>query len=46
MEAITEIASGADVDDVLEHYSRLDPDAVRALGADRFPPSGPIGIVP
>jgi hypothetical protein len=39
-ELIVELVAefGPGVIDRLERYARLDPDAVHALGADRFPP--------
>ena len=36
LEALAEVALGADLDDVLERYSALDPDVMRKLAADRF----------
>ncbi len=38
LEALIEVADGADLDGVLTRYSRLDPDIVKALRGDRFPP--------
>lgn len=37
LNALIEAAAFGDVDAVLERYSALDPDLVRALGGDRFP---------
>ncbi len=45
LEALIEVADGADLDGVLTRYSRLDPDIVKALRGDRFPPL-PIHEVP
>ncbi len=45
LEALIEVADGADLDGVLIRYSRLDPDIVKALRGDRFPPL-PIHAVP
>lgn len=38
LEAMIEIAAGADLDATLARYARLDPDIVDALGGDDFPP--------
>ena len=38
LEALLELDAGRDLDDVLARYAELDPEIVRALGADRFPP--------
>jgi hypothetical protein len=38
-EFLCEICGGADPLERLEAYGRLDPDTVRALGADKLPPS-------
>lgn len=38
LEAMLELERGADLDDVLADYGRLDAQLVRALGADRMPP--------
>ncbi len=36
--AMIEVAAGADLDAVLTRYSRLNPEIVRALRGERFPP--------
>lgn len=36
---IREVEAGANVDATLLAYSEIDPDFVRALGGDRFPPA-------
>lgn len=38
LEAMTEVADGADLDDTLAADARIDADVVRALGGDRFAP--------
>ncbi len=38
LEALREVADGADLDDVLADYSQLDSGVVHALGGDKFPP--------
>jgi hypothetical protein len=35
---LREVENGASVTDHLERYSRIDPEFVRALGGDRYPP--------
>ena len=45
LEALIEVAAGADLDGVLTRFSRLDPDVVKALHGDHFPPL-PIHEVP
>ena len=37
LEALIEVADGADLDALLVRYARLPPAAVRAFGGDRFP---------
>jgi hypothetical protein len=36
---LSEVENGASIHDHLERYARIDPDFVRALGGDRFPPA-------
>jgi hypothetical protein len=38
-EPLRELLSGHELLETLERYARLDPAIVRALGADRLPPS-------
>ena len=38
LEAMIEVAAGADLDAVLTRYSRLNPEIVRAFRGERFPP--------
>ncbi len=38
-EALTEVANGAGLDDVLGAFARLAPETVRRVGGDRFPPA-------
>jgi hypothetical protein len=38
-ELLVEVADLADLDQQLTRYASLDGNAVRALGADRFPPN-------
>jgi hypothetical protein len=38
-ELLRELLSGQELLETLERYARLDPDVIRALGADRLPPS-------
>jgi hypothetical protein len=35
---LREVENGARITDHLERYSRIDPEFVRALGGDRYPP--------
>ena len=39
LEALIEVAAGAELDTVLADYARLDREVVIALGGDKFPPS-------
>lgn len=43
-EALKEVASGADLDQVLSSYARFTPDLIQVLGGDRFAPP-PLHIV-
>ena len=45
LEALAEVADGGDLDRVLSSYGRLDPEIVRALRGDRFPPPLPLHVV-
>ncbi len=45
LEALVEVEAGAELDSVLADFARLDPETVRQLGGDRFPPS-PIHEIP
>ena len=38
-ELLMEVHDGAGLDDRLARYAAADPSVIRALGADRFPPS-------
>ncbi len=44
LEALAEVEAGAGLDRVLADFARLDPETVRQLGGDRFPPL-PIHVV-
>ena len=39
LEALAEVEAGADLDRVLADFTRLDPETVRQIGGDRFPPA-------
>ena len=38
-ELLMEIHSGADLDSRLARYATVDPETIRALGGDQFPPT-------
>ncbi len=44
-ELLYEVAEGGDLDRALDAYERLTPSLLKAMGADRFPPS-PIHEIP
>ena len=44
LEALAEVEAGAGLDRLLADFARLDPETVRQLGGDRFPPL-PIHVV-
>ena len=39
LELLLEINSGADLDTRLARYAAINPETIRALGGDQFPPS-------
>ena len=39
LEALLEVEAGAGLDRVLADFGRLDPEIVRQLGGDKFPPT-------
>ncbi len=44
LEALVEVEAGADLDSVLADFARLDPETVRQLGGDQFPPARIHGV--
>ncbi len=44
-ELLYEVAEGGDLDRALDAYERLTPSLLKAMGADRFPPS-PLHAIP
>ena len=44
LEALVEVEAGADLDRVLADFARLDPETVRQLGGDKFPPAPIHGV--
>ncbi len=44
LEALAEVEAGADLDRVLADFARLDPETVRQLGGDKFPPAPIHGV--
>ena len=44
LEALVEVEAGADLDSVLADFARLDPETVRQLGGDQFPPAPIHGV--
>ena len=46
LEALVEVEAGADLDSVLADFARLDPETVRQLGGDQFPPAPIHGVDP
>jgi hypothetical protein len=39
LEILIEVAGGADLDTTLERYAAINPEILRAVGGDQFPPS-------
>ena len=44
LEALVEVEAGAELDRVLADFARLDPETVRQLAGDQFPPAPIYGV--